>query len=173
MKLVLRELAQQDEIAFLRGFEDWKNEEPTWYSFVWKPGMTHAEHLERLKDQKDKNKVPSHFVPSTMLYAFVNQEIVGRISIRHELNPFLLKRGGHVGYAVSPRHRKNGYATEIFKQALLVCESMNLHKILITCAKENVPSWKVIEKFGGILENEFFDDKDNQMVLRYWIDLYR
>jgi predicted acetyltransferase len=173
MKLILRELAEQDEKAFLRGYEDWKNDELTWYSFVWKPGMSHAEHLQKLQDQKDKNKIPSNFVPSTMLYAFVDEEIVGRVSIRHELNQFLFERGGHIGYAVNPSYRDNGYGTEMMKQALSVCESMNLHKILITCSKKNLQSCKIIARFGGIMENEFFDSEKNEFVLRYWIDLYR
>ncbi len=69
-QLTLRELNQNDEQAFLLGYEDWKNEELSWYSFVWKPGMSHAEHLQILQDQKDKSKLPPNRVPSTMLYDY-------------------------------------------------------------------------------------------------------
>jgi predicted acetyltransferase len=52
--------------------------------------MSHAEHLQILQDQKDKSKLPPNRVPSTMLYGFVNNEVVGRFNIRHELNQNLL-----------------------------------------------------------------------------------
>ena len=50
MNLFLRELNADDEAAFLRGYEDWKNEDLSWYSFIWKPGMSHAEHLKILEE---------------------------------------------------------------------------------------------------------------------------
>nr|WP_295902684.1 GNAT family N-acetyltransferase [uncultured Bdellovibrio sp.] len=171
MNLILRELTKQDEAAFLRGVEDWKGEDLTWYTFEWKPGMSHEEHLQILENAKDANKIPPNRVPSSMLYAFVGGEIVGRLNIRHSLNAYLLERGGHVGYAVSPRHRQKGYASEIFRQGLQYCQKLGIEKLLITCADHNVPSWRIIEKFGGFLENRIFDDKKSEFVRRYWIDL--
>ncbi len=170
MGLDLRELNFNDEAAFLRGYEDWKYEDLVWYSFVWKPGMSHADHLQILKDQKDKLKLPSHLVPSTMLYGFVSGEIIGRFNIRHELNAHLAERGGHVGYSVSPRYRKNGFASQMFQQGLEYCKQLGLKKLLITCSDSNVPSWKIIEKFGGSLENRIFDAGKNEFVRRYWLD---
>lgn len=179
MKLILRELTTDDEQAFREGLKDWVGEDPEWYSFVWTKEMTHSEHLQVLKDQKDKNKIPSHRVPSTMLYGFVTvaehgkskEVIVGRLSIRHELNDFLFQRGGHVGYAVSPKHRQKGYATEILRQGLQCCKDLGLTKILITCSDSNVASQKIIEKLGGCLENKLFDEEKNEFLRRYWLEL--
>lgn len=53
--LILRELTINDEKAFLSGLEDWKNEELSWYTFSWKPGMSHVEHLADLENFKDKS----------------------------------------------------------------------------------------------------------------------
>lgn len=167
--IVLRELSDQDEKSFLDWVKHWGSEELSWATFVWKPGMSHADHLQKLKDRKDKNKIPSLLVPDSMLYAFLGNKIVGRLSIRHELNSFLLERGGNLGYCVSPKHRKKGYATEIVKQGLLVCQQLKLNKVLITCADTNVASWKIIEKFGGTMENKIFDEGDNEFVRRYWV----
>jgi predicted acetyltransferase len=169
--LVLRELTAADEAAFLNGYEDWKNEELSWYSFVWKPGMPMSEHLQKLTDNKDAHKIPIHFVPNTMLYAFVNHQIVGRLSVRHYLNDHLLARGGHVGYAVSPQHRQKGYATEILKQGLNFCRTLDLDKILVTCSDSNTASWKVIEKLSGHLENKISDPQKNELIRRYWINI--
>lgn len=169
--LILRELTIDDEVAFLNGFEDWKNEDIAWYSFVWKPGMPFSDHLTLLSDQKEQNKIPTNKVPSSMLYAFVNTEIVGRLSIRHELNDGLMERGGHLGYAVSPRHRQKGYATEIFKQGLKYCQGLGLQKVLVTCGDHNTGSWKIIEKFAAHLENRTTDTTNNEVVRRYWVDV--
>ncbi len=106
-----------------------------------------------------------------MLYAFVNGEIVGRLNVRHKLNDELLIRGGHIGYAVSPRYRKNGYATEIFRQGLMYCQNLGLQKILVTCSDLNIPSWKVIEKFAADLENRIPDVETHELIRRYWVDV--
>ncbi|MFN3696609.1 MAG: GNAT family N-acetyltransferase [Pseudobdellovibrio sp.] len=169
--MILRELTSRDEQPFLKWVNDWKNESLSWATFAWKPGMSHAEHLQILQDQKDKSKIPAHLVPSTMLYAFVNDDIVGRFNIRHELNDNLLQRGGHIGYAVSPHHRKKGHATEIFRLGMQHCLELGLNRVLITCSDENVPSWKIIEKFHGDLENKVFDQDKAEYIRRYWLDV--
>ncbi len=171
MSLILRELTQDDETAFLDGLQDWMGEDLEWYTFVWKPGMSHSEHLQILQNRKNKNEIPSHLVPNTMLYAFVEGKIVGRLSLRHELNDFLFERGGHLGYSVSPPNRQKGFATEILRQGLEYCKKLGLSRVLITCSDQNIPSWKIIEKFGGDLENRIFDSEENEFVRRYWIDL--
>jgi len=86
------------------------------------------------------------FVPSSYLVAVVSGKIVGRVSIRHELNDFLRAYGGHIGYGVVPSERRKGYATEILKLALLICRALNLEKIMIRCDCDNTGSMKVIEK---------------------------
>ena len=169
--LTLRELEPHDEQAFLAGYNDWKDDDLSWYTFAWKPGMSHQEHLQILKDQKDKTKIPKNRVPGTMLYGFVHGEIIGRFNIRHELNPHLLERGGNVGYAVAARHRKKGYASEMFRLGKAYCKQLSLQKILITCADQNIASWKIIEKFGGQLENKIFDSEEKEWIRRYWMQL--
>jgi predicted acetyltransferase/8-oxo-dGTP pyrophosphatase MutT (NUDIX family) len=169
--LQLRELGPEDESAFLSWYESWKNDDPEWATFIWKPGMSHAEHLKRLSDYNDSRKIPPHHVTSTMLYAFVRGEIVGRISVRHKLNENLEKRGGHVGYSVGPSHRRKGYAKEMFKQAMHYCETLELTRILVSCADSNEASWRVIECFGGSLENRVFDNEEDEMIRRYWVDV--
>ena len=133
--------------------------------------MSHKDHIQILQDYKNINKVPSHLVPSTMLYGFINQEIVGRLSIRHFLNENLQKRGGHIGYSVSPLHRRKGYAKEMFKQGLEYCRHLGLKKILITCSDENEPSWKIIESFNAVLENKIYDEVDEEVIRRYWLEI--
>ncbi len=169
--LKLRELGPDDEPAFLEWVGNWKSEDLAWATFAWEPGMSHATHLQKLDDQKHKSKIPANRVPSTMLYGFLGDRITGRFNIRHELNEFLLNRGGHVGYAVSPRFRKQGIATEMFRQGMVFCQSLGLSRILITCLDQNRASWLTIEKFGGALENRISDPETGDFVRRYWLNV--
>jgi predicted acetyltransferase len=83
----------------------------------------------------------------------------------------LLKRGGHIGYAVAKRFRRRGFATEMVRHALEFCKTIGLKSVLITCADDNIPSWKIIERFGGKLENKIWDDEQQETLRRYWIEL--
>ncbi|MGZ4494626.1 MAG: GNAT family N-acetyltransferase, partial [Nocardioides sp.] len=53
---------------------------------------------------------PVGWVTGTYLWMVVDDEVVGRISFRHELTSFLLEVGGHIGYAVRPSARRRGFA---------------------------------------------------------------
>lgn len=59
----------------------------------------------------------------------------------------------------------------MFKLGLEYCKNLGIKKLLITCADSNIPSWKIIENFGGILENKIFDSTKNENVRRYWIEV--
>ncbi|UOF01979.1 GNAT family N-acetyltransferase [Bdellovibrio reynosensis] len=170
MNLILRELTPQDESAFFQGMNEWQGEQITWYTFAYKPGMNYGDMLEVLRKEKAGIEIAADKVPHTMLYAFVDGEIVGRVSVRHRLNDHLLQRGGHIGYSVAPRFRKNQYASEMVKQVMPYLRSLGLEKILITCADTNIPSWKIIEKLGAELENKIRDDK-GELIRRYWLKI--
>ena len=171
MDLILRELTDKDEASFMAGIKEWAGESPWWYSFAWKEGMTFPEMMQILRNEaKGVNMAPGR-VQHSMLYGFVGVEIVGRLSVRHVLNDYLRKRGGHIGYAVAPRFRKKGYATEIVRQGIEFCRGLALTEIMVTSLDSNVPSCKIIENFGGRLQDTVWDDEDNEMRRRYWIEL--
>src|ERR1700709_2378932 len=67
---------------------------PSWTEYI--------NMLERLRRGDD---VPSDRVRGAFLVAEVAGEIVGRVSIRFELNDDLAETGGHVGYGVRPAFR--------------------------------------------------------------------
>ncbi|RNI22206.1 GNAT family N-acetyltransferase [Flexivirga caeni] len=96
--------------------------------------------------------------------------ILGSISLRHRLNDFLLAVGGHIGYGVRPSARRQGVATAALGLALDQAKGLGLQRVLITCNTENVPSYRTIERHGGVLE-DVRETPDHGVIRRYWIDL--
>ncbi|MEK2688464.1 GNAT family N-acetyltransferase [Bdellovibrio sp. GT3] len=171
MTVELRQLTMLDEKAFFEGMKEWKVDELSWYTFAWRDGMSFSQMLEILKKEKAGIDIAPDRVPHTMLYGFMDGKIIGRVSVRHELNERLRHRGGHIGYSVAEKFRNKGYATDMARQALDYCKSLGLQSIMVTCSDSNTPSWKVIERFGGKLEDRVWNDEDNEMIRRYWITL--
>lgn len=97
-------------------------------------------------------------------------KLIGAVNIRHYLNDYLLKFGGHIGDGIRPSERKKGYATKMIELALIECKKLGMDKVLITCNKSNIASAKTIIKNGGILENEI-KDFDGEIIQRYWINI--
>jgi len=101
---------------------------------------------------------------------FDASRIVGRAAIRHELNDFLLRVGGHIGYAVVPEFRRRGYATTILRRSLEIArQRLGISPVLVTCDDDNVGSIRTIEKNGGVLENIVTGPDLEKPKRRYWI----
>ena len=119
-----------------------------------------------LKEAKDG------LVPDSVFFLLDEDrnKILGAVNIRHYLNDYLLKFGGHIGDGIRPSERKKGYATKMIGLALIECKKLGMDKVLITCNKSNIASAKTIIKNGGILENEI-KDSDGEIIQRYWINI--
>jgi predicted acetyltransferase len=106
---------------------------------------------------------PAGWVPSTSLWAVRDDQVVGRVSLRHALTPWLIEVGGHIGYAVRPSARRQGVATEALRLMLPVAAARRIDPALVTCDEDNLGSRRVIEKNGGRLE----DARNGK--LRFWV----
>ena len=169
----LRHLTNHDQSEFEKAYRGFAKERD--FEFVpsnqYQPSASFEHFLKLLAKQERGENLPPGFVAATWLFAFNDSGvIVGRVSIRHTLNDYLLKIGGHVGYGVLPEFRKLGYASEILKQTLSYCKNkLALTKILLTCDDNNQGSIRTIEKNGGILENTILSSS-NVLKRRYWIN---
>jgi predicted acetyltransferase len=59
----------------------------------------------------------------------------------------------------------------MLKQALPICSSLGIKKVLSTCDIDNLGSKRVIEGCGGSLENLKDDSQLGVQKRRYWIDI--
>jgi predicted acetyltransferase len=123
-------------------------------------------YLERREANRRGEQLPLRWVPSTFLAAAVHGKLVGRISVRHELNDWLATYGGHIGYAVIPSMRRRGYGTEILRQGLVIARALGIEEVLVTCDLDNGASAGVIEACGGQFES--IAEGDGPPKRRYW-----
>lgn len=165
--LRLRPLRIDDEQQALQAHEELAADDFT-FLLGWEPGRDWGGLVGEYEAQRCGLDLPGGFVPATFLVAEVDGEIVGRTSVRHELDEWLARFGGHIGYGVRPAHRRRGHATEILRQSLVVARAAGVDRALLTCDDDNVASAATIERCGGVLESVVQDGEVAKR--RYWID---
>ena len=132
--------------------------------------MNYKSWLEYTHKIEVQDTCPSHLVPAhTYFLISENKKIIGAINIRHRLNDYLFKFGGHIGYGIRPSERRKGYASLMLSMALPIAKELGINKVLITCDKNNIGSAKIIINNGGFLENEVKEDEE--ITQRYWIEV--
>lgn len=119
--------------------------------------------LEEVKAGKHEG-----FVPADTYFIMEEEELVGIVNLRYELNDNLLQTGGHIGYSIQPDRRNRGYATQALRIGLEQMWQRGMSRVLVTCDVDNAASARVIEKCGGQLE-DIRSDEDG-FVKRYWIE---
>ncbi|AHW65666.1 Hypothetical protein CGLY_16465 (plasmid) [Corynebacterium glyciniphilum AJ 3170] len=134
--------------------------------------------LNSCRQQHEGTDLPAGWPPADFLRAEIHNQdtrepaeptIIGRTSIRYGLTENLLNYGGHIGYAVAPEFRRQGNATEILHQSLILLTDRGIHRVLINCDDDNVGSAAVIEASRGILEDLRFKPGDSLRTRRYWL----
>ncbi|MFD7977363.1 GNAT family N-acetyltransferase [Streptomyces sp. NPDC059071] len=142
-------LASADELTRPEGFAVW---------------------VGRLREQGDRSRpAPAGRVHATHFWIVEGDTFLGAIDVRHGLNDFLLRAGGHIGYNVRPSARRRGIATWALGAVLPEARALGLTRALLTCDDTNIASARTIERNGGVLE----DVRETEVGTkrRYWIEL--
>lgn len=124
--------------------------------------------LDNFNNQENGAGLKEGYVPGSTFWLVDGDDFIGEVNIRHRLNEKLFQKGGHIGYEIRPSKRKMGYGAKILELALPLAKDIITDKILITCDDDNIGSWKIIEKNGGILENKI--EYNDKLTRRYWIE---
>ena len=167
--LVLRPLAAADEAEARRAHAELASDGFE-FLFDLRPDEPWAAYLARLTDQSEGRHLRVGMVRGIFLVAEVGGALVGRVSLRPELNASLAVVGGHIGYGVRPGFRRRGYATAILAQALVLVRGLGVGRALVTCDDANVGSAATIERCGGVLESIVTAPGAETSSRRYWID---
>jgi predicted acetyltransferase len=131
---------------------------------TWPDPVAFARYTARQRAMAlQKTPRPVDFVPVTNLWLVDGDQFLGRIAIRHSLTPLLLEAGGHIGYDIRPSERRRGHATAMLRAALPISFGLGLDPVLVTCDVDNIASRRVIERNGGVLEDQ------RKQKLRFWI----
>ena len=171
-KLTLRKVHLKDKAFFQEQQKNFSKEDNFNFAYGYSPDRPFSEYLDWLAELEKGLNLKEGDVPATLLLAIVENRVVGRISIRHSLNDFLSRIGGHVGYGVIREHRGKGYGTQILKEGLKYIENhLNLDRILVTCDQDNISSLKIIENNGGVFEGLYDEDDVQVPKRRYWITI--
>jgi predicted acetyltransferase len=164
--LVLRPFEAGDEGAALAAHDAF--DDTMTFLLDYADGMSWLEWIRRNERIRAGIAVPADRVRSAFLAAVVDDDLVGRVSVRFELNEWLARYGGHVGYGVLPAHRRRGYATEILRQAVELGRREGIRRLLVICDEDNVGSATVIERCGGVFEGSAAAENGTP-IRRYWI----
>jgi predicted acetyltransferase len=166
--LRLRPLRVDDEAAFAAAHRAMAADDFE-FGFDYDEDTPWAPYIEAVALHRRGIDLRPGLVPATFLVADVGGTIVGRTSIRHELNDFLAREGGHIGYGVLAEHRRRGYATEVLRQSLVIAWSVGIDRVLVTCDDDNAASATVIQRCGGVFEGHITSQIDGTLMRRYWI----
>ena len=127
--------------------------------------------LREKQNRLTGQNLPQGYVRENFYLCYEGQRLVGVFSLKFELTDYLLRFGGHIGYAVRPSERRRGIATQILAQGLTLARQLGFMRVLCVCDEDNVASEKVILNNGGVLENRLFDPEEQGFIKRYWIAL--
>jgi predicted acetyltransferase len=169
MTLRLRPYNASDEAAAIAIHEAMLPEDSHFLRF-WNPSMSWSAFLKSNEQLRQGLDPSTYRVRGCQLVAVVDGVLVGRASLRFELNEFFAEKGGHVGYAVAPAHRRMGHATEILRQSLIILRAEGIERVLVTCNDDNVASARTIESNGGVLESIVPLEDEDGHLRRYWIN---
>jgi len=106
--------------------------------------------------QKDKGRERAmNVAPQTYFWFIEKGEFVGVGKVRHYLDFRWLNRGGHIAYAVAPKFRNKGIATDATRQMIEYARNhLEQDKLLITIRKDNPEECRKVALANGFILDE-------------------
>jgi len=74
-------------------------------------------YLAFLAGASEGRGLPERWVPSDTYWVFAGDEMAGEVHVRHYVRGTLWRVGGHVGYSVQPKFRRQGIASAMLRHA--------------------------------------------------------
>ena len=174
MSVKLIKLTKEYESALAEMIDEWKEDQEINHTnhSPWAIFRNDYHDFDYYLENLEIKSEGDGMVPDSVFFLLDEDRnrLLGAVTIRHYLNEFLLREGGHIGDGIRPSERRKGYATEMIRLALIECKKLGMNRVLITCDRDNIGSAKSIINNGGILENEFVNS-DGEIEQRYWITL--
>ncbi len=124
-----------------------------------------------LRDTIAMRTTPPEGLAASTAWFFVDRagRVLGAVDLRHTLNDYLMRFGGHIGYGLRPNCQGKGLAPYMLALCLEKAQERGIRRVLVTCDDLNVASAKTIEACGGELENKA--EEGGRLTRRYWIGL--
>ncbi len=143
--------------------------------FIGLPEGTNREdfpaYIDKLIEMSQGINIKKDWVPMTTFWLIRDDcEVIGIGRLRHRLNDKLREYGGHIGCRVNTSEQDKGYGTILLSKLCDEAAKMGIDRVLVTCLTTNIPSKRIIENNGGVLEREGIDEEGKPIYL-YWIDL--
>ena len=97
-----------------------------------------------------------------LYFLMSGDSLLGAVSIRYRCDPV----DGHVGFGIRPSERGKGYAVKMLALALPILKGYGIDPVVISCAKENTASARVIRRSGGVFWREADDEGETVQIYR-------
>jgi predicted acetyltransferase len=169
MKLIKPSLKYKE--SYLEALDEFNNNNITGFWHLFEDFRNIEKYLAQCELYSQGERLPKLLVPASTFWFIDNNEFIGHTNIRHELNGYLEKTGGHIGYHIRPSQWKKGYGTKILELALNESIKLGLKEVLITANEVNIASWKIIEKNGGVLVNTIEVKGEDSPIRRYRVNI--
>ncbi|MDE3107852.1 MAG: GNAT family N-acetyltransferase [Acidobacteriota bacterium] len=154
MPLRLRPYRLSDERIVRRARDDLRADDfELLYRFEEFAGW--ADYLEHFRQARVGNGLREGEVPSMLLCAELDGNYVGQVSVRLATEEYVTPVGGHVGVGVLAPYRRQGLASEMLRQALIVLRAEGVRDAVVTCHDTNFASRAAIEASGARFDGVF------------------
>ena len=155
MNIYLKELSKNDGNEVYDMLQGIENNDNGFMNDV--KNMPYENYRSWLIENENYSKgigLKNGWVPQTTFWLYFEKTPVGIGRIRHYLNENLKKDGGHIGYAISLKHRGNGYGNKFLELLIKECIKMEIFEIHTGANKDNERSNKIILYNRGVLYRE-------------------